>query len=154
MCSTIYSTCTYSKKFQMAYNDAFRILLKLPRRISANQMFVMTFHAMLRNFVQKFRCWLINSKNVVIIFLTVPTLGNTRYSSYFWKHWNICLIITDDCLFVVVVFSCFFFFFYIKNGLWCLKQRFGTASFGTTVSSTHNICSVHQHLFIFYWECK
>lgn len=123
MCSTIYSKCTYSKKLQVAYNDAFKILLKLSRRISANQMFVMTFHAMLRNFMQKFRCWLINSENVVIIFLNVPTLGNTRYSSYFWKHWNICLIITDDCLFVAVVFSCFFFFFYIKNGLWCLKQR-------------------------------
>lgn len=116
MCSTTYSTCTYSKKLQVAYNDAFRILLKLPRQISANQMFVMTFHAMLRNFMQKFRCWLINSENVVIIFLTVPTLGNTRYSSYFWKHWNICLIITDDCLFVVVVvvFSCFSFSFTLK----------------------------------------
>lgn len=41
------------KKLQVAFNDALRILLKIPRLTSASQMFVSsdvpTLHAVLRN---------------------------------------------------------------------------------------------------------
>ena len=41
------------KKLQVAYNEAFTILLKLPRWISTSDMFVtvnvLTFHAVFRN---------------------------------------------------------------------------------------------------------
>ena len=45
------------RKLQVAYNDAFRILLKLPRWTSASTLFVTsnvpTFHALLRNLIYK-----------------------------------------------------------------------------------------------------
>ena len=64
-CTPLYTAhlwCRYTsakmKKLQVAYNDAFRIFLKLPRWTSASEMFVTsnvsTFHAVLRNFMFKF----------------------------------------------------------------------------------------------------
>ena len=62
------------RKLQVAYNDAFRILLKLPRWTSASTLFVTsnvpTFHALLRNLIYKFMCRLLQSKNEVIMSLT------------------------------------------------------------------------------------
>ena len=49
---------------------------------------VPTFQALLRNFVYKFMCQLIDSRNGIIISLTDPTQSETRYSSSFWKYWN------------------------------------------------------------------
>ena len=85
------------KKLQVAYNDAFRILLKLPRWTSASSLFVTsnvpTFHAVLRNFMYKLMCRLLESKNKLIIALTDTKQSDTRYSSGLWKHWNRCLYV-------------------------------------------------------------
>ncbi len=73
-CTTLYTAhlwCDFSeskmKKLQVAYNDALRIVLKIPRRSSASEMFVSnnvpTFNAVLRNCMYRFMCRLIGSKN-------------------------------------------------------------------------------------------
>ena len=101
-CTPLYTAhlwCNYSKarmrKLQVAYNDAFRILLKLPRWTSASFMFVHsnvpTFHAVLRNLMFKFMGRLIDSENEIIMALTVITHSDTRYSSCLWRHWKKCL---------------------------------------------------------------
>ncbi len=55
----------------MAYNDALRIVLKIPRRSSASEMFVSnnvpTFNAVLINCMYRFMCRLIGSKNMIIV---------------------------------------------------------------------------------------
>jgi len=88
----------YSSIIHIIYfNDAFGILLKLPRWTSAGQMFVSrnvpTFHAVLSNFMYKFKCRLSVSENVVIKALADPALSDTRYLSCFWKQWNKCLYV-------------------------------------------------------------
>ena len=66
-CAPLYTAhlwCCYSKakmkKLQEAFNDAFGILLKLPRWTSASHMFVSSnvppFQAVMRNFMYKFMC--------------------------------------------------------------------------------------------------
>ncbi len=71
-CTTLYTAhlwCDFSeskmKKLQVAYNDALRIVLKIPRRSSASEMFVSnnvpTFNAVLRNCMHRFMCRLIGS---------------------------------------------------------------------------------------------
>lgn len=103
-CTPLYTAhlwCSYSKakmkKLQVAYNDAFRILLKLPRCTSASQMFVSsnvpTFYALLRNFMVKFICRQSDSDNKVIQVLVEPAWSDTTYSSCFWKHWSKCLYV-------------------------------------------------------------
>ncbi len=75
-CTSLYTAqlwCRYSaakmKKIQVAYNDAFRILLKHPRWTSASHMFVSsdmpTFHAVLRKVIFSFICRL-NHNGVVM----------------------------------------------------------------------------------------
>ena len=49
---------------------------------------VPTFQALLRNFMYKFMCRLIESKNGIIMSLTDPTQSEARYSSSFWKYWT------------------------------------------------------------------
>ena len=96
---TAHLWCRYSsakmKKLQVAYNDAFRIFLKLPRWTSASEMFVTnnvpTFHAVLRNFMFKFMCRLKESNNALIVALTGIKQSDTRFSSCFWNHWRKCL---------------------------------------------------------------
>ena len=98
-CTPLYTAhlwCKYSKakmkKLQVAFNDALRILLRLPRWSSASEMFVTnnvpTFYAVLRNFMYRFMCRLNGSKNVIIDSLTDISQSETRYSSCFWKHWS------------------------------------------------------------------
>ena len=93
-CTPLYTAhlwCQYSKtkmkKLNVAYNDAFRIFLKLPRWTSASEMFVTsnvpTFHAVLRNFMFKFMCRLVDSNNELIRALTEITQSDTRYTSCF-----------------------------------------------------------------------
>ncbi len=59
------------KKLQVAYNDALRIVLKIPRRSSASEMFVSnnvpTLMHVLRNCMYRFMCRLIGSKNIIIV---------------------------------------------------------------------------------------
>ncbi len=103
-CTPLYTAhlwCNYTtaklKKLQVAYNDAFRILLKLPRWTSASTLFVNsnvpTFHAVLRNFMYKFMCRLLESKNSLITALTNIKQSDTRYTSGLWEHWNRCLYV-------------------------------------------------------------
>ena len=73
------------KKLKVAYNDALRIVLKIPRGGgSASEMFmsnnVPTFNAVLRNVMYSFMCRLTGSLNTIIVSLTD--------SSCFWKHWT------------------------------------------------------------------
>ena len=67
-------TAAKMKKLQVAYNDAFRILLRYPRWTSASNMFVTnnvpTFHTLIRNLM----CRLEQSKNSAIRHLMVPAL--------------------------------------------------------------------------------
>ena len=103
-CTPLYTAhlwCRYTsakmKKLQVAYNDAFRIFLKLPRWTSASEMFVTsnvsTFHAVLRNFMFKFMCRLKESNNVLSMALTGITQSDTRFSSCLWNHWRKCLYV-------------------------------------------------------------
>ena len=108
-CTPLYTAhlwCNYSaakmKKLHVAYNDAFRILLKVPRWTSASHMFVTnnvpTLHALLRNLMYKFTCRLLESKNKIISAITDFKQSVTRYTSGLWKHWRRCLyapIVTD-----------------------------------------------------------
>ena len=125
-CTPLYTAhlwCNFSKarmrKLQVAYNDAFRILLKLPRWTSASFMFVNsnvpTFHAVLRNFMFKFMCRLADSKNRIIMTLTVTTLSDTRYSSCLWRHWKECLYVFQ---FIVCILVCLFFCLLDLSSLW------------------------------------
>ena len=101
-CTTLYTAhlwCRYSaakmRKLLVAYNDAFRILLRRPRWTSASHMFVScnvsTFHALLRNYMYRFRCRLNQSSNSIIVALV--THSDTKYLSGLWRHWNRCLYV-------------------------------------------------------------
>ena len=103
-CTPLYTAhlwCNYSaakmKKLHVAYNDAFRILLRVPRWTSASHMFVTnnvpTFHAVMRNFMYKFMCRLLESKNGIISAITETKQSDTRYTSSLWKHWTQCLYV-------------------------------------------------------------
>jgi len=110
-CTPLYTAhlwCSYSKgkmkKIQVAFNDAFRILLKLPRWTSTSQMFVTrnvpTFHAVLRKFIYQFKCRLSVSENLVIKALADP-LSDTRYLSLFpeaMEQWFRSFLTTIDFL--------------------------------------------------------
>ncbi len=98
-CTTLYTAhlwCDFSeskmKKLQVAYNDALRIVLKIPRRSSASEMFVSnnvpTFNAVLRNCMYRFMCRLVGSKNMIIVSIADVSKSDTRYTSCFWKHWT------------------------------------------------------------------
>lgn len=109
---------TKLKKLQVAYNDAFRIFLKLPRWTSASTLFVScnvpTFHAFMRNFMYKFMVRLVGSNNGIISALCDTRQSDTRYFSEIWKHWYQCLYLSMwcTCLFVCFLFLCFLCSFY------------------------------------------
>ena len=103
-CTPLYTAhlwCRYSKskynKLRVAYNDALRILLRLPRCTSASQLFVNsgvpTLNALLRNLMDSFMMRLMDSKNEIIMTLTMPKLSSIRYTSSLWKHWRECLYV-------------------------------------------------------------
>lgn len=70
-----YNKATF-KKLQVAYNEAIRILLKLPRWTSGSQLFVHsgvpTLDAVLRNRMYKFMVRLKNFSNEIMMALTMP----------------------------------------------------------------------------------
>ena len=84
------------RKLKVAYNDAFRILLKEPRGGSASQLFCVngltTFQALLRNLMHRFKCRLDGSLNEIIMVLVNPSYSSVRYQSQIWKHWYKCLL--------------------------------------------------------------
>ena len=75
----------------MAYNDAMRLLLRVPRWHSASQLFVSsnvpTCQALLRKLMFNFMCRLDLSENSIIIALTNPMMGY-RFTSRLRKHWH------------------------------------------------------------------
>lgn len=103
-CTPLYTAHLWSsykkssmQKLQVAYNDALRILLKVPRGGSASQMFVSvgvsTLHALLRNLMYKFTQRLDDSSNNIMVALSNPTVSSTRYTSRLRAHWTKCLYI-------------------------------------------------------------
>ncbi len=102
-CTTLYTAhlwCNYRasslQKLQVAYNDAMRILLRIPRWHSASEMFVsvsvITFKALLRNLMHRFICRLNASKNEIIVGLSNIRVSTTRYQSKLWRLWYCCIL--------------------------------------------------------------
>ena len=103
-CTPLYTAhlwCSYSKgkynKLRVAYNDALRIMLRLPRWTSASHLFVNsgvpTLDAVLRNLMYSFMMRLNDSNNEIIMTLAMPKKSSIRYSSCFWKHWRVSLYV-------------------------------------------------------------
>ncbi len=97
---TAHLWCNYRasslQKLQVAYNDAMRILPRIPRWHSASEMFVsvrvITFKALLRNLMHRFICRLNASKNEIIVGLSNIRVSTTRYQSKLWRHWYCCIL--------------------------------------------------------------
>ena len=89
--------CKSMEKLKVAYNDALRLLVRVPRWHSASQLFVNlrvpTCQALLRNLMYKFMCRLDKSENSVIVNLINPVMSFNRLSSKLWKHWRSSLYI-------------------------------------------------------------
>ena len=83
------------QKLKVAYNDGMRLLLKVPRRSSASQMFVnvgvSTCPAVLRNFMYSFMCRISVSPNSIITALVNPAMSTVRFTSRLWNHWRFSL---------------------------------------------------------------
>ena len=94
-----YRKCSM-KKLTVAYNDCMRILLRVPRFLSASQMFVNmqvpTCQAVLRNLMYKFICRLDKSENTIINVLVNPAKSDVRFSSMLRKHWHKQLYVCYD----------------------------------------------------------
>lgn len=75
------------KKPLVAFQDAFKIFLKLPRWTSASQVFVVSnvpaFRALLRNYMYKFMCCLNESRNSIVRAVTVITHDDTTVVQVF-----------------------------------------------------------------------
>ena len=93
------------QKLHVAYNDAMRILLKIPRGGSASQMVVTagvrTFKALLRNIMFHFMLGLEESGNCIMVALSKPTVSCSRYVSRLRMH---CL----NCICSLIYWSIFF----------------------------------------------
>ena len=98
-CTPLYTAHLWSnykassmQKLKVAYNDALRLLVRVPRWHSASQLFVNlgvpTCQALLRNVIYKFMCRLEGSDNFVITILSNPVKSSTRFSSMLWRHWR------------------------------------------------------------------
>lgn len=103
-CTPLYTAHLWSsykkssmQKLQVAYNDAMRILLKVPRGGSASQMFVSvgvtTLKALLRNLMFKFMQRLDESTNSIMVALSNPLVSCYRYTSRLRVHWLKCLYV-------------------------------------------------------------
>ncbi len=71
-------------RLTVAYNDAMRMLLRIPRYMSASQMFtelrVPACQAVCRNLMFKFIINLDRSENSIICYLVCPAKSDIRYS--------------------------------------------------------------------------
>ena len=88
------------RKLTVAYNDIMRLLLCLPRRHSASQMFVNinvpTCAAVIRNLIFKFIVRLEKSENSIIQELVSIERSDTKLTSAIWRHWHKTLYIHFD----------------------------------------------------------
>ena len=101
-CTPMYTAhlwCNYKTnsmhKLKVAYNDALRLLMRVPRWHSASQLFVNlgvpTCQALLRNLMYKFMCRIDKSVNSIVVMLINPVISSSRFSSMLWRHWRDCL---------------------------------------------------------------
>ena len=85
------------RKLRVAYNDAMRLLLRVPRWHSASQLFtsvgVPTCEALLRQLMYNFMKRLETSDNSIIVGLTNPTKSCYRVTSKLRKHWFSSLLL-------------------------------------------------------------
>ena len=106
-CTPLYTAhlwCNYNverwHKLKVAYNDAMRILLRVPRHLSGSGMFaelqVPTCQGVIRNFIFKFICRIEKSTNLIINMLVDPARCSFRYTSPLWQHWNQSLYTVMD----------------------------------------------------------
>ena len=83
------------QRLKVAYNDAMRLLLHIPRWHSASQIFVTagvpTCDALLRQLMYNFMCRLDVSENKIIEALTCPLKSSYRYTSRLRRHWRTSL---------------------------------------------------------------
>ena len=76
------------RKINVAYNNAFRMIMQLPRYCSASNMFAMcnvpSCQAVMRNLVYRFTTRVDRSENKILC-----AIGNSdmRYQSRIKKHW-------------------------------------------------------------------
>ena len=98
-CTPLYTAHLWSnyrarslQKLKVAYNDALRLLIRVPRWHSASQLFVNlrvpTCQALLRNLMYKFMCRLDESGNSLIVSLINPINSSNRFSSLIRRHWR------------------------------------------------------------------
>ena len=98
-CTPLYTAQLWSSYFtktlqrlNVAYNDALRLLLRVPRWHSASVLFVNqgipTFKALLRKLMYSFMCRLDKSYNSIIVVLANPRKSSCRYNSGLWRHWQ------------------------------------------------------------------
>ncbi len=99
LCTPMYTAhlrCCYRKssmwRLIVAYNDAVRLLLQIPRWHSASQLFVFsgvpTCEALLRHLMYNFMCHLYESEYSIIEALTNPRKSCSQYSFRQRKHWQ------------------------------------------------------------------
>ena len=94
-------TKTSYQKLNVAYNDALRILLNIPRYTSASHMFVScdlpTLDALRRNLIFSFVKRLDISENSLVKELVNQNNSDIRLTSRIWKHWLSCLYMNFKC---------------------------------------------------------
>ena len=80
------------QRLKVAYNDAFRLLLHVPRWHSASQLFVSkhvpTCEALLRQLMYGFMCRLDKSENCIVEALVNPLKSCYRFTSTLRRHWH------------------------------------------------------------------
>ena len=116
---TAYLWCAYKKasirRLKVAYNDALRILLKVPRCHSASHLFVTcgihTCEALLRHSMYGFMSRLDESQNSIIEGIVNPAKSCFRFSSRLRKHWRVSLYLWFYVLFILL-FLFFMLFLY------------------------------------------
>lgn len=80
------------QRLKISYNDAFRLLLHVPRWHSASQLFVSkhvpTCEALLRQLMYGFMCRLDKSENCIVEALVNPLKSCYRFTSILRRHWH------------------------------------------------------------------
>ena len=83
------------QKLKVAYNDALRMLLNIPRRASASEMFAWCnlpgIDALIRKLIFSFMNRLEKSDNTVVKGLIDIFISDVKFCSRIWKHWYSCL---------------------------------------------------------------
>ncbi len=87
-------------RLTVAYNDATRMILRIPRCMSASQICaelrVPACHAVCRNLMFKFIIRLNRSENSIISYLVCPAKSDIRYRSQNWAHWCKLLYVSHE----------------------------------------------------------